>query len=162
MLKKLILVVLAVFFLIQFIPADLPAVIEVNDKDIITNNSLPDDISILIRETCYDCHSNETVYPWYSYVAPVSFLVSQDIRMGREHLNFSEWESLSKLDKAEALDDLVEEVEEGEMPLKKYVFLHPRARLSDEDRERFIVDPYCLRELLKIWSGGKEEKKSTP
>lgn len=139
MLKKLILVVLAVFFLIQFIPADLPAVIEVNDKDIITNNSLPDDISILIRETCYDCHSNETVYPWYSYVAPVSFLVSQDIRMGREHLNFSEWESLSKLDKAEVLDDLVEEVEEGEMPLKKYVFLHPRARLSDEDRERFIV-----------------------
>ncbi len=139
MLKKLILVVLAVFILIQFIPADLPAVIEVNDKDIITNNSLPDDISILIRETCYDCHSNETVYPWYSYVAPVSFLVSQDIRMGREHLNFSEWESLSKLDKAEALDDLVEEVEEGEMPLKKYVFLHPRARLSDEDRERFIV-----------------------
>lgn len=139
MLKKLILVVLAVFFLIQFIPADLPAVIEVNDKDIITNNSLPDDISILIRETCYDCHSNETVYPWYSYVAPVSFLVSQDIRMGREHLNFSEWESLSKLDKAEVLDDLVEEVAEGEMPLKKYVFLHPRARLSDEDRERFIV-----------------------
>lgn len=139
MLKKLILVVLAVFFLIQFIPADLPAVIEVNDKDIITNNSLPDDISILIRETCYDCHSNETVYPWYSYVAPVSFLVSQDIRMGREHLNFSEWESLSKLDKAEVLDDLVEEVEEGEMPLKKYVFLHPRARLSDKDRERFIV-----------------------
>jgi len=139
MLKKLMLLVFVAFVLIQLIPADLPEVVHINKDDILANNPVPNDIALLLRETCYDCHSNETVYPWYSYVAPISFLVSQDTKEAREHLNFSKWESLSKLDKAEALDDLVEEIEEGEMPLWQYTYLHPQANLSDEDREKIVI-----------------------
>jgi len=105
-----------------------------NPNDLFANNEVPENIENLIRTTCYDCHSNETVYPWYSYVAPVSFLISKDTREGRHHLNFSEWEKMDSIEKAEALDDIAEEVEDGEMPMKIYPIMHSDAKLSDADR----------------------------
>ncbi|RLD69926.1 MAG: cytochrome C, partial [Bacteroidetes bacterium] len=85
---------------------------------------------------CYDCHSNETNYPWYSYVAPVSWLVGKDIREGREELNFSEWESLSKIDKAKHLDNIIDEVSDGDMPMNIYTIIHTDAKLSSEEIEQ--------------------------
>jgi hypothetical protein len=136
MLKKILLVIVVILFVIQLVPNNLPVNSINNPNDLLSNNLVPQDIETLFKNNCYDCHSNETVYPWYSYVAPVSFLVSRNIREGREHLNFSEWESLSKLDKAEALDDLIGEVEEGKMPIKAYFITHPKAELSEEDRNK--------------------------
>jgi hypothetical protein len=136
--KKTGLALIAVLLIIQLIPANLPEITDNNTDDLLANNSLSQNIEEILRSSCYDCHSNETVYPWYSYVAPVSFLVARDTRKGRKHLNFSEWESLSKPDKAEALDELSEEVEEGEMPMKIYPITHPDARLSDKQREALI------------------------
>lgn len=138
MVKKIGLAFIAVLLIIQLIPANLPEVSENNPDDLLANNSVPENIESILRSSCYDCHSNETVYPWYSYVAPISFLVSKDTRKGRKHLNFSEWQSLSKPDKAEALDELVEEVESGEMPMKIYPVTHPDARLTDEQRQELI------------------------
>lgn len=86
------------------------------------------------RRACYDCHSNETAWPWYSYVAPVSWLLARDVNEGRSHLNFSEWDRSLHDDPAE----IVEVVEEGEMPLGKYVLLHPEARLSDAGRAALV------------------------
>lgn len=83
----------------------------------------------LARTTCYDCHSNETDWPWYSSVAPVSWLVAEDVVDGREHLNFSTWDEPNH-----GAEEIVEVVEEGEMPLARYVVLHPGARLDDESR----------------------------
>ena len=105
-----------------------------NPNDLLTNNNVPSNIESMLRTTCYDCHSNETIYPWYAYVAPVSFLVSKDTKEGRRELNFSEWEKLDVLEKAEMLEEIAEEVEEGEMPMKIYPITHPNARLSDENR----------------------------
>lgn len=139
MVKKILLGILGVFLIIQIIPANLPEVKEVNNDDLLLNNSVPENIAGILQKSCYDCHSNETVYPWYSYVAPVSFLVSKDTRKGRKHLNFSEWESLSKSDKAKALDEIGEEVTEGEMPMKIYPITHPDARLSDEQRKAIVA-----------------------
>ena len=138
MVKKIGLAFIAVLLIIQLIPANLPEVSDNNPDDLLANNSVPENIGSILRSSCYDCHSNETVYPWYSYVAPISFLVSKDTRKGRKHLNFSEWQSLSKPDKAEALDELVEEVESGEMPMKIYPVTHPDARLTDEQRQELI------------------------
>ena len=139
MVKKILLGILGISLIIQLIPANLPEVMEVNNDDLLLNNSVPENIEWILQSSCYDCHSNETIYPWYSYVAPASFLVSRDTRKGRKHLNFSEWQSLSKSDKAKALDEIGEEVAEGEMPMKIYPITHPDARLSDEQRTSIVA-----------------------
>jgi hypothetical protein len=90
----------------------------------------------LARDACYDCHSNETEWPFYSYVAPMSWLVRYDIERGREALNFSLWGS----DEGDGdAGDAAEAVEDGSMPPDRYVRLHPDARLSDEERQALIV-----------------------
>lgn len=81
----------------------------------------------LARAACYDCHSNETRWPWYTRVAPASWLLVNHVNEGREHLNFSE----ARLRHA---DDAAEEVRDGGMPLWSYTLLHPEARLSAEDK----------------------------
>lgn len=146
--KKILLIVLAIVIIIQFIPADLPVVILDNPNDLIANNDIPENIESILRTSCYDCHSNETVYPWYSYVSPVSLLVSRDTRIGRDELNFSEWEKLDKIEKAEMLDEIAEEIEEGEMPMKIYPITHPDAKLSDSDREEMVLWAEIMAEAL--------------
>lgn len=83
---------------------------------------------MLAKRACYDCHSNETHWPWYSNIAPLSWLVQDHVDEGREHLNFSEWDRPQK-----HAQDAAEEVEEREMPLGNYLWLHPGARLSDAE-----------------------------
>jgi len=136
--KRILQVLVLLFVVIQFIPSDRPEVIADNPSDFLKNNEVPESIESILRESCYDCHSNETVYPWYAYVAPVSFLVSKDTREGRDELNFSYWEDLDKIEKAEMLDEISEEVEEGEMPMKIYPLTHPDAKLSDADRAEIV------------------------
>ena len=85
------------------------------------------------------------MWPWYSYVAPVSWLVAHDVEDGREEINFSEWNSYSAEDKEDAIEEIWEEVEEDHMPLWFYLILHPEKRLSDEDKE-----------IIKNWSMGAQ------
>jgi hypothetical protein len=87
----------------------------------------------ILRRACYDCHSNETTWPWYSYVAPVSWLVSDDVKEARSHLNFSEWDKYEEKRRRKIKEEIVEEVGEKRMPLKIYLSLHPEAKISDED-----------------------------
>lgn len=81
---------------------------------------------------CFDCHSNETAWPWYTNIAPMSWLVQRDVDEGRESLNFSEW------GRSGEAEDAAETVSEGRMPPFQYVILHPDAKLSDADRQAFI------------------------
>jgi hypothetical protein len=87
----------------------------------------------LVARACFDCHSNQTRYPWYSYVAPMSWLVNHDIHEARLKMNFSEWD----LPQREALA-AVEQIEKGNMPLPIYLPLHPEAWLSDEEKQALI------------------------
>jgi hypothetical protein len=94
----------------------------------------------LVKRACFDCHSNETVWPWYSNIAPVSWLVYRDVSEGREHINFSEWDMRPFMPEGEGGEqhqhgpEVVREVlESGEMPPAQYLLLHPEARLSDEE-----------------------------
>lgn len=82
--------------------------------------------------TCFDCHSNETAWPWYSNVAPLSWLLQRHVDEGRDDLNFSEWGT------DQEADEIVESVRDGGMPTWDYLLLHPDARLSDADREALI------------------------
>ncbi len=124
---------------IQFVPNELPTVETTNPEDIISSGIVSEDIAALIKNSCYSCHSNETVYPWYSYVAPSSWLVAKDVREGREELNFSNWQDYDMIDKLEKLDDIAIEVGEGTMPMGIYTLMHPSANLDDERRERIVA-----------------------
>jgi Haem-binding domain len=83
-------------------------------------------------DACFDCHSNETAWPWYTIVAPISWLTRRDVDEGRDALNFSEW------DRAQDAEDVSEVIREGEMPPWSYGILHC-ARLSDAEKERLIA-----------------------
>ncbi|MGE3268571.1 MAG: heme-binding domain-containing protein [Chloroflexota bacterium] len=87
----------------------------------------------LAVRACFDCHSNQVSHPWYSYVAPASWLIAHDVEEARQKMNFSEWD----LPQREAMES-VEQIEKGEMPLPIYLPLHPEARLSAEEKEALI------------------------
>lgn len=103
----------------------------------------------LFNRACADCHSNETKYPWYSQIAPVSWLVAHDIKEGREHFNASVW-GIQKKNEGE---DAAKEVKEGEMPMWVYTIAHPEARLSDSEKQELISG------LEKTFGTEEEEEK---
>jgi uncharacterized protein YbdZ (MbtH family) len=98
----------------------------------------PPDVQVLLRRACADCHTNETVWPWYASVAPASWLVAHDVDEAREHLNFSTWTDLKPRKQRKAYEEIAEMIEEEEMPLWYYVPLHPDARLSAAERARLV------------------------
>lgn len=131
----------------QFVPVDRtnPPV----EEEIVA----PAEVMTVLERACYDCHSNETVWPAYSRVAPVSWLVARDVHEGREALNYSTWGRYSAEERSELLEESREEAAEGEMPMKPYVLLHPAARLTAEDEE-----------VLRAWSlaaGGSDDWPAT-
>jgi hypothetical protein len=91
----------------------------------------------LVRSACYDCHSNETQWPWYTHVAPASWLVARDVEEGRQHLNFSEW-SFTPQEAGFVADEIAQVVGEGEMPPLQYRLIHSEARLSDGEKQELI------------------------
>jgi hypothetical protein len=94
----------------------------------------PANIRAVLKRACYDCHSNETVRPWYSHVAPVSWLVAHDVHEARKEMNFSTWNQYNPKRQAKKLAEVWEEVDEGEMPLWYYLVVHRDAALSAEDK----------------------------
>ncbi len=122
-----LLVVLFVVF--QFVP------VERSNPPVESDIPAPADVKVILKRSCYECHSHETAWPWYSYVAPVSWLVAHDVEEAREEMNFSTWDRYSDKKKRKKKHECWEEVEEGEMPLWFYLPLHPEARLSADDRK---------------------------
>jgi hypothetical protein len=133
--KRLALLLMFAFVLIQFIPVDR------TNPSVETEVPATPEVREVLRRACYDCHSNETVWPWYSRIAPVSWLIARDVHEGRDDLNFSTWNRLSSKKQLKALRESWEEVQEGEMPPWFYLPPHPEAYLSDSDRT-----------LLRTWA----------
>ena len=98
----------------------------------------PADVEAVLRRACYDCHSHETVWPWYAKIAPLSFLLANDVKEGRREVNFSTWETYNDQRRARKLKEIVKEVQSGDMPPWYYVPLHPDAKLSPIDRQAII------------------------
>jgi len=90
----------------------------------------PENVKAILETTCFDCHSNKTTYPWYNNITPVNYWLESHIKDGKKHLNFSEWSSYSLKKKEHKMDELHEEVAEGEMPLKSYTWTHTDANLT--------------------------------
>lgn len=128
----------ALFILMQFIQPnrDNPPVDP--SKTMQASLTVPENVNALIERGCKDCHSNATVWPFYAYIAPASWLVSYDVKEGRKHFNMSEWEKYKFSRKANILGGIASTVKEKEMPLPKYIPLHPEANLTQEEREILI------------------------
>ncbi len=135
--KKILIVLLIALVLIQFYR---PEKNNAEYRDVASfekETQVTPQIKAILETNCYDCHSNKTVYPWYAEVAPVSYFLSDHIEEGNEHLNLSNWDSYSLKKKDHKLDELIEEVEEGEMPLTSYTITH--GSLSNQDKETIIT-----------------------
>lgn len=133
--KKIIFWIAAVFVGIQLIPVDRTNK-AVNAKDnFIDIYKTPQHITVILKNACYDCHSNETKYPDYAYIAPISWTVKDHINEGREHLNFSEWGTYNKELKENALEKTIATVKDLQMPLPSYIPYHPKANLTTKQRE---------------------------
>ena len=137
--KKLGLLIVAVVLILQFIPVDRTNPEIDKTKDFLTNVNASPEISNIIKTSCYDCHSNHTVWPWYSFVAPVSWVVADHVEHGRKELNFSEWTDFEFKRKDHKLEECVEAIEEGWMPDGNYVKMHEEANLTSEQRELLIA-----------------------
>jgi hypothetical protein len=131
--------VLVVFVLLQFTGPERtnPPLSEATRLE--TTTTVPGEVQQMLRRACYDCHSDETRWPWYSSVAPISWLVVGDVNQGRAELNFSRWSASHRFDRADLLEEACGLARSGDMPLRAYVRLHPEATLSAAEREAFCA-----------------------
>src|SRR5215831_1057100 len=126
--RRITVAVIVVAVAIQLVP------ISRTNPPVETEVAAPYNVQAIITRSCYDCHSNKTVWPWYSYVAPVSWLIANDVHGGRRHANFTDWNRVDARRQDRVLHDTLEQVTQGDMPLWYYLPLHPSARLSDDDK----------------------------
>jgi len=133
---KIALVLLAMIVVgIQFVrPARTnPAVDE--SQTIFTRTQITPEVAAILDRSCRDCHSNKTVWPWYTNVAPVSWWLSDHVNEGRRNLNLSEWGKLARDRQDRKLRQICDEVSDGVMPLSSYTPMHPQAKLSEQDKK---------------------------
>ena len=158
--KKIIKILLAVIIpaliVIQFINRpDKSTTAEITAAHITKHLQVPANVESILKRSCYDCHSNHTSWPWYSSLAPVSWLVASDVEKGRKKMNFSEWTTLSDAKKEARLDAICEEITADEMPLPPYLILHGDAKLSQEDKD--VLCRWVEQELKKLEDAAEDE-----
>jgi hypothetical protein len=138
--KKIVYRILGIIFILlliaQLIGIDRSVPESDPQNDFMNHEIVPDPLSNIIKSACYDCHSYQTRYPWYSYVAPVSWWLQGHIDHAREHLNFSIWGTYDTETQEHKLEECNEEVSEGYMPLLSYTWIHADARLAEDQREK--------------------------
>lgn len=134
-LKTIFLGVIGLLLIIQLFQIDKTNPPVRLEQDFIEITKPPQAVEQLLRTACYDCHSNETEYPWYTSVAPISWWIRHHIDEGREHLNFSIWAEYDAEEQDHKLEECVEEIQEEVMPLSSYTLVHKEAKLSTEQRQ---------------------------
>lgn len=149
---KRVLAALAVgFALLQFIqPARTNPPVK---NDFLKATGAPPEVAGLFRAACYDCHSDQTRWPWYGYIAPVSWQIVQDVNRGRRHVNLSEWPANNAELAGKKIEDMSDEIDDGDMPLKKYSLIHKDARLTDDQRDELTQWLDAQAKALKAKAG---------
>jgi len=149
---KIITIIVVVLFLgIQVVrPARTnPAVDE--SQTIFARTQMTPSVAAILNRSCNDCHSNKTVWPWYTQLAPVSWWLSNHVNEGRHNLNYSEWGHLNADRQERKLRQICDQVQDGNMPLSSYLPMHPKARLSEEDKK-----------TLCDWTEAERQRLSKP
>jgi len=129
--KKILILLILVFIGIQFVPMNVPADLPVKEGDAL---EAPENLQAILKRSCFDCHSSHTKFPWYSSIAPISWFTKYHVKEGREHLNFSTWNSYADEKKLKYLQKLPKAIK-SKMPLTSYLIIHKEAKLSDADKK---------------------------
>lgn len=137
--KKIVVFVLLFFLLMQFYqPARNLDNGQVLPEHITKVYQVPANVQTILQTSCYDCHSNNTNYPWYSYIQPGRIFMENHIKEGKENLNFSEWGNYGNRKQRSKLEAIIKQIEKDEMPLSSYIVLHNDAKLSSIQKKEVI------------------------
>lgn len=147
-LKILALILLVGFVAIQFVPTERNQSDLVPNTDFLLVNNTPETIGKILQVSCYDCHSNNTAYPWYNRIQPIAWLLEDHIMEGKKELNFSEWNTYSNRRKNSKLKSIMSQIREDEMPLFSYTLIHRDAILSDDEKQSIIEYMKCIQDSL--------------
>lgn len=134
-LKIILLIVLLVFVGIQFIPTNRNQSDIVPATDLMEIYNVPEKVEVIFKTSCYDCHSNNTAYPWYNKIQPTSWIMQGHIKKGKKELNFNEFGSYSERKQKGKFKSILSQVKDGEMPLSSYLLMHNNAKLSEKDKK---------------------------
>ncbi|AUD02364.1 heme-binding domain-containing protein [Spirosoma pollinicola] len=156
--RKILLTLLGVFVLIQFVRPEKNQSTGMSVNDITTKYAVPADVHNLLKRSCFDCHSNNTVYPWYDTVQPVSWWLNHHINEAKGELNFSEFASYSPKKADHKLEEIGESVTEGWMPLSSYLWIHHDAKLKPEEAKLIADWASQLRAKLDVPADPKGEE----
>jgi hypothetical protein len=132
------LVLLVILVGLQFFPTGVNHSTTVSSTDFVKTYETPEQVAQILRTSCYNCHSNNTDYPWYSNVQPVGWLLEDHINKGKGVLNLSEFGSYSGRRQQSKLTSMINQIEDGKMPLPAYTFIHREARLSKEKKKTLL------------------------
>lgn len=149
MIKKILIGLLVVLVVIQFIRPERNISELPSQNDIRVHYSVPANVESVLKRACYDCHSNNTNYPWYANIQPVLWWLQDHIEEGKEELNFSEFATYSAKKADHKLDEVIEMVEEEEMPLESYTYIHKDAILSSSEKKLLMDWAADLRKMIK-------------
>jgi len=138
MLKKVSTAFLILFIISQFFSPQKNEYTSIPESDFILTEKPPQQITAIVKESCYDCHSNNTIYPWYNRITPINFWLKGHIKGAKEELNFSEWKHYSSKKKTHKLDEFIEMLENNKMPLSSYILMHSEAKLTDDETKTLI------------------------
>lgn len=136
--KFLLALIVLIVIVIQFISPERINPVNAPEIDFLNITNPPAEVVTILKTSCYDCHSNETSYPWYAKVAPFSWIIDSHIKNGREKLNFSTWGEYKAGQQGHKFDECKDVIETGDMPLKPYAFMHRQARLDIKQKEILI------------------------
>ena len=137
--KRILFFLLALLVIIQFIRPGKNLSTTGSANDISTKFAIPENIHLILEKACYDCHSDNTYYPWYSNIQPVGWWLQYHVNEGKRELNFNEFAQYNSKKQDHKLKELIETVKEGEMPLDSYTWLHKKAKLSEQEKQ-ILVD----------------------
>jgi hypothetical protein len=137
--KRILIALLVIFILIQFIRPDTNKHPGVQPNSILSKNPASPQVTAILQKACFDCHSNNTTYPWYSHIQPVAWWMDNHIRDGKKELNFDEFLTYPAKKQFKKIGKAMDEVKEGEMPLPSYTIIHKNAKLTDAEKQAFLL-----------------------
>lgn len=155
LLKKITLGVILIFVAMQFYSPTKNTSPGKHTALFIEETNPSSELRAIFENSCYDCHSNNTAYPWYNNIAPVSYWLANHVNEGKEHLNFSKWDTYSMDKKDHLLEELEEEVAKGKMPLKEYTWIHGDSKLSETEVNKISN---WVKQTRIIYQLGKQPK----
>lgn len=138
MIGWLAVLVVAIVLVIQVIPVERNVSTVPPGQSFEKTEKVPANVAAILKVSCYDCHSNNTLYPWYSVLQPGAWFMAQHIKKGKEELNFDEFNNYSKRRKKAKIKSIISQIEKDEMPLKSYRMMHGNARLSADEKKELL------------------------